>query len=165
MSACPFHFKNWIHPRGVSLFVGIIGVCSFIAALVWQFLGAVPCPFCYMERTLMLIAGLACFGGLVWQCQSLYAGLLTSAFAWLAAIVVLMRHIGVQYHWAVLPQMCKADLPDNILEMEAFLQKKPQASCDQIEFLLLGLPPTFYLLGLCLICFSLCCWGFLREET
>ena len=141
MSGCPFRFERWFCLPGTALLVGSVGVGGFIAALVWQALGATPCPFCEMERGFMLLAGVIAFLGFLWQGRHLRSFLLVSGFFWLATVVVFIRHVAVQYHLVNLPQMCVADLPDTVAEMEAFLEHKPQASCDEIEFLLFGLPP------------------------
>ena len=164
MSECPFRFQKWFCLPGTSLLVGAIGTSGFIVALIWQALGAIPCPFCEIERSLMLLAGVTALTGFFWQGRYLQSTLLVSGFCWLAAVVVLVRHVAVQYHLIALPKLCMGELPDTVSEMEVFLEHKPQASCDEIEFLVLGLPPTVYLLGVCLACAVLCFWAFLREE-
>lgn len=164
MLGCPFRFQRWFCLPGTALLMGGVGISSFIAALIWQAFGAVPCPFCEIERALMLFAGVFALLGFLWQGRHLQSALLVSGFCWLAAVVVLMRHIAVQYHLVALPKMCIGELPGTVAEMEAFLEHKPQASCDEIQFLVFGLPPTVYLLALCLACFALCLFVFLRRD-
>ncbi|TGW15546.1 disulfide bond formation protein B [bacterium NHP-B] len=146
------------------LIIGMTAGGGFIAALVWEWLGAVPCAFCKLERTLLALVALTVLLG---QGGKKYTRdlLAVVGFMWLALCVVFVRHIGIQYRLFSLPKACLGTLPShNVLEMERFLSHKPQASCDQMDFLFLGLPPTVYLLALCVVMVGLCFWGFLRHD-
>ena len=145
--------------------VGMVAGWSVVAALVWAWLGAVPCAFCKLERSIFsYITIIALIVGSAFKkyTRDLLA---VVGFMWLALCVVFVRHIGIQYRLFSLPKACLGTLPShNVLEMERFLSHKPQASCDQMDFLFLGLPPTVYLLALCVVMVGLCFWGFLRHE-
>ncbi len=144
--------------------VGQVAGLGVIAALVWQWLGAVPCAFCELERTLLALVTITALLGHSVKKYS-HDFLAVVGFMWLTLCVVFVRHIGIQYRLFSLPKACQGTFPShNVLEMERFLSQKPQASCDQMDFLFLGLPPTVYLLALCVVMVGLCCWGFLRHD-
>ena len=148
----------------LALGLACLGIGSYLAALLWEFSGATPCTFCYIERWLFLLAGIVSFLGYFFRTHILQSFFCVSGFLWFSASVVLLRHVGVQYHWFHLPKSCQTRLPiGDVSVIERFLIMKPQASCDQIEFTLFSLAPTVYLLGMSLLLSLICFWGFFKE--
>ena len=165
-----YHFFSAykINPKHVGLFVGLFGIAGFLAALVWQMLGATPCFLCLVERYLFLAAGIVAL--ISFGCPGLCAQrlLACSGTLWICLSFTAFYHMGIQFRWFRAPSVCQASslpLEDSIEALEAFLSSKTQVSCTAIEFTFLGLPPTFYLLGVA-SCFTLLCfWAFVKTTS
>ncbi|MEH0002028.1 MAG: disulfide bond formation protein B [Holosporaceae bacterium] len=163
-----YHFFSAykINPRHIGLFVGLFGISGFLAAVLWQMLGATPCFLCLVERYLFLAGGLVALA--TFRCSALCAQrlLACSGTLWACLSFTTFYHMGIQFRWLRAPSVCQASslpLEDSVEALEAFLSSKTQVSCTAIEFTFLGLPPTFYLLGVA-SCFTLFCfWGFTQK--
>lgn len=155
--------KNSVHQ--LALFSGILGITAFLASLAWQWIGAVPCILCTLERHIFLVGGTLSLLALAFDGQNGQRFLSFSITAWLCLAIVSFRHMGIQEGWFSLPKACKAAIPlMDINKLEAFLSSREQSSCDTIPFTVLGLPPTFFILGVALFLAALCFWGFLKND-
>jgi disulfide bond formation protein DsbB len=144
------------------LFVGFCGLFAGLGAFVWEMFGAVPCILCKVERLAFLFAAVVVLLSLAgFRKFFLSLGLAS----WISTCFVLLYHMGIQLRWFNVPQLCKASLPSgSVEELEKFLKSAPQSSCDTIEFSVLGLPPTFYLLGFAVL-MAIMCWISLGMKT
>jgi disulfide bond formation protein DsbB len=161
-------FKNnkVAHVRFVLGMIGILGLLSYVAALVWESTGAVPCILCQIERLLFAGAGIFALMGALFYQKFFKAGAYLSSFLWLASLLTLVYHFLIQMRWIPLPALCRASVPmGSIEEMERFLSTTKQVSCDTVEFTVLGLPPTFYLMGVVCVLLVICGWILWQIQT
>ncbi len=152
--------------RALALSIGFLGISFFIGALLWEHVGqATPCVMCYIERWFFLLAGvfgiMACLSRRLLSTQRLLG---VVAFIFMALSVVLLKHLGTQYKWFRVPGICRSSRPLSEADLsEQLLSPLVEATCDRIEFLIFGQPPTFYLLGIALGLGSICFWAFFRK--
>jgi disulfide bond formation protein DsbB len=148
--------------RAIALGVGASCLGGFCVALGWEHLfGDTPCMMCMFERYGFLLTGLV--GFLVFGCrQTLGIQRLLACMATTLAVtaVIMGRHLGIQKKWLELPQICRADRPLSLADLDDTGVSSGLAACDSIPFTVFNQPPTLYFLavtvGLCL----LCAWGF-----
>lgn len=154
--------------RVTALSVGLLGVLSFIIALLWEYWGeAAPCIMCYIERWGFLLSGMV--GLCTLPCKreiTVQRFLAVMGFIFAATSVVLFRHMGTQYKWFQVPGMCRASRPLSEADLSAqLLNPVPQMTCDHIEFTLFGQPPTFYFFCFALLLAGICFWGFFKDAS
>jgi protein dithiol:quinone oxidoreductase len=140
--------------------VGLLCLAGVGVALVSQHVyGMQPCPWCVLQRLILLAIALACGIGLVWRSaagRSLAAGLgLLLALAGVAAALW-------QHFQAAASASCNLTLADKIvsgwLHLDSLLPDvfSPRASCAEAAVNLLGVSYDFWSLAL----FALAAWGF-----
>ena len=162
-----FMVNRWtkFSPAQMSLGVCVVSIFMGVAAFVWQYaLEAVPCPFCQIERVLFLVGGGCAALGLVLRSTLRVQRLLgMCGFIWIALGVVVFRHLGTQYRWFQVPGFCKAGNRGELSITDQLLTTTVQPGCDQIEFLFLGQPPTFYILGVVCLLILASFYGFFKK--
>jgi disulfide bond formation protein DsbB len=154
---------NPIRVRNAVLFLFLLSAFGGTASYLWEYFGAIPCILCKTERTIILVAMAAFFLGWLLQLggglSKLKAFLTFFCFlgtaSWLAVAGTFFYHMGIQLKWFALPKICRAQInfSNSVEEMERLLMSQPQGRCDQVEFTVFGLPPTFYFfIGACFVC-------------
>jgi disulfide bond formation protein DsbB len=131
--------------------VALISIAALAAALVSQHVfGMEPCPWCVLQRLIFVAIALACGLGLLWRAVAgrVVAALLVLGLSLSGVASALWLHFV-----ASKSQSCNLTLADRIivaLRLDTLLADvfSPRASCADAAVDLLGLPYTFWSLGL-----------------
>jgi protein dithiol:quinone oxidoreductase len=131
--------------------VAITSVAALAAALVSQHVfGMEPCPWCVLQRLIFVAVALACGLGLAWRAVAgrVIAALLVLGLSLSGVAAALWLHFV-----ASKSQSCNLTLADRIivaLRLDTALADvfSPRASCADAAVDLLGLPYTFWSMGL-----------------
>jgi disulfide bond formation protein DsbB len=131
--------------------VALVSIAALAAALVSQHVfGMEPCPWCVLQRLIFVAIALACGLGLVWRATAgrVIAALLVLGLSLSGVASALWLHFV-----ASKSQSCNLTLADRIivaLRLDTALADvfSPRASCADAAVDLLGLPYTFWSMGL-----------------
>ena len=138
-------------PAALLSAVAIISIAALAAALVSQHVfGMEPCPWCVLQRLIFVALALACGLGLLWRAAAgqMIAALLVLGLSLSGVASALWLHFV-----ASKSQSCNLTLADRIivaLRLDTLLADvfSPRASCADAAVDLLGVPYTFWSLGL-----------------
>ena len=138
-------------PNALLSAVAFLSIAALAAALVSQHVfGMEPCPWCVLQRLIFVVIALACGLGLVWRAAAgrIVAALLVLALSLSGVAAALWLHFV-----ASKSESCNLTLADRILvafKLDTLLPDvfSPRASCADAAVDLLGLPYTFWSLGL-----------------
>ena len=131
--------------------VALVSIAAVVAALVSQHVfGMEPCPWCVLQRLIFVAIALACGLGLLWRAV---AGRVIAALLVLGLSLSGMASALWLHFVASKSQSCNLTLADRIivaLRLDTLLADvfSPRASCADAAVDLLGVPYTFWSLGL-----------------
>jgi disulfide bond formation protein DsbB len=131
--------------------VAFLSLAAVAAALVSQHVfGMEPCPWCVLQRLIFVAIALACGLGVVWRAAAgrIVAALLVLVLSLSGVAAALWLHFV-----ASKSASCNLTLADRIivaLQLDTQMPEvfSPRANCAEAAVDLLGLPYTFWSLGL-----------------
>jgi protein dithiol:quinone oxidoreductase len=134
--------------------VALISIAAVAAALVSQHVfGMEPCPWCVLQRLIFVAIALACGLGLVWRAVAgrVVVALLVLGLSLSGVAAALWLHFV-----ASKSESCNLTLADRVivaLRLDTLMPEvfSPRANCAEAAVDLLGLPYTFWSLGLFLL--------------
>jgi protein dithiol:quinone oxidoreductase len=138
-------------PAALLSAVALFSIAALAAALVSQHVfGMEPCPWCVLQRLIFVAIALACGLGLVWRAAAgrVIAALLVLGLSLSGVAAALWLHFV-----ASKSASCNLTLADRVivaLRLDTLLPEifSPRANCAEAAVDLLGLPYTFWSLGL-----------------
>lgn len=150
--------------------VAALALAAVAAALATQhLLGMMPCPWCVLQRLIMLCVGLAALLGLAAHTLRLTA--LRGLFAVLAGLLAASGAAAAlwQHFVAAKSDSCALTLADRLMGATGLDSRWPEvfaayATCADAKVQLLGLPYEFWSLGLFVLLAGACVWALRRPR-
>jgi disulfide bond formation protein DsbB len=131
--------------------IALIGLGSVGAALWTQHvLGMDPCPWCILQRLIMVVIALVALLGLPWRAR---AGMVLSSLLIMALSLCGVAAALWQHFVAAASESCKLTLAERIISglgLDGALPEvfQPRASCADAAVKLLGVPYEFWSLSI-----------------